>query len=390
MLTAEQNARLTQVGPGTPAGALLRSYWQPVAAAGELTTEKPIKRVRILGENLVVYRDTAGKYGLVGERCPHRSASLAYGKVEADGIRCPYHGWKFAGSGACIEQPAEPKDSTYKDQIEHPGYPVEMLGGMLFAYFGAGEAPPIPHWDVLAWTHGRRWVQIQSMLNCNWLQAMENSVDPSHLYWLHGQTGHLAKMMEGYEEEHEFIDFDYGIMKRRITPPSKPGGKPQVDQHPLLFPNTLRHVHKKDGNIRHNLQIRVPVDDTHTQIYVVIFEPTPDVQTAADQIVPWEVTPMKDEDGDYRMDMVLAQDVMAWETQGPVTDRSQEHLGSADKGVVKFRRLISDQIDLVEAGKAPLGTVKDADKGRLIELDVTNERIGIFGSARQGAASAAQ
>jgi 5,5'-dehydrodivanillate O-demethylase len=90
------------------------------------------------------------------------------------------------------------------------------------------------------------------------------------------------------------------------------------------------------------------------------------------------------------MDMVLAQDVMAWETQGPVTDRSQEHLGSADKGVVKFRRLISDQIDLVEAGKAPLGTVKDADKGRLIELDVTNERIGIFGSARQGAASAAQ
>ena len=112
MLTAEQNARLTQVGPGTPAGALLRRYWQPVAAAGELTEEKPIKRVRILGEDLVVYRDASGKYGLVGERCPHRSASLAYGKVEADGIRCPYHGWKFAASGACIEQPAEPKDST--------------------------------------------------------------------------------------------------------------------------------------------------------------------------------------------------------------------------------------------------------------------------------------
>ena len=280
MLTPEDNELLTRVGPGTPGGELLRRYWHPVAASAELTDEKPIKEVNILGELLVVYRDTSGNYGLVGERCPHRRASLAYGRVEADGIRCPYHGWKFDCRGTCIETPAEPKGSSFKDSIEHPGYPVRKLGGLLFAYMGPAPAPALPHWDVLTWEHGRRWVQRHSVVQCNWLQAMENSVDPSHLYWLHGATAHLAALMDEYEETHDFITFEHGIMKRRSTPIKGKGV--QVDQHPLLFPNILRHVahnKKQGGGLRHNLQFRVPIDDTHTQVFLAFFTPTAEVRS---------------------------------------------------------------------------------------------------------------
>ena len=379
MVTREDNEVMTRVDAASPGGQLLRRYWQPVAAASELTDEKPIKAVKVLGEKLVVYRDKSGNYGLVGEQCPHRSASLAYGRVDAEGIRCPYHGWKFNGAGRCIEQPAEPKNSNYKDEIEHPGYPVQKLGGMLFAYMGPGEAPALPRWDVLAWEHGRRWIVKQELLACNWLQCMENSVDPSHLYWLHGATAHLGKMGE-YDEKHDFIPFEHGIMKRRTTGVSG-GGHGEVDQHPLLFPNTLRHVLKtknvKDGKVRHNLQFRVPVDDTHTQVYVVYFEPSDTERTSADATVPMEHLAMRDAEGHYRLDQVLIQDAMAWETQGPVMDRSREHLGTGDKGIVIFRKMLRDQIEQVRRGAAPLGCLPKEKERPLIELDVINERIGV-------------
>lgn len=388
MVSREENDLMTRVGADTPGGQLLRRYWQPVAAASELTAEKPIKKVKVLGENLVVYRDTAGRYGLVGELCPHRMASLAYGRVDDEGIRCPYHGWKFDGHGKCIEQPAEPQNSRYKDEIEHPGYPVQKLGGLLFAYMGPGEAPALPRWDVLAWEHGRRWVVRQQLLDCNWLQAMENSVDPSHLFWLHGATAHLANTVDGYEEQHDFIPFDYGIMKRRTTPNRRKPGTSEVDQHPLLFPNALRHVLRtksQDLKIRHNIQFRLPVDDGHTQVFVVYFEPSDSVRTSADADVPLEHFNHKDENGEYRMDMVLAQDSMAWETQGAVMDRTREHLGAADRGVVILRRLLKEQIALVQAGGAPLGTQSATKQNAVIELDVINERIGV-GSYKPDAA----
>ena len=186
MLTRDENELLTRVGRGTPCGELLRRYWHPVAAAGELTDDKPIRPVKILGEDLVVYRDKKGKYGLVGEHCPHRLASLAYGRVEVDGIRCPYHGWKYDHTGQCLEQPAEPPDSSFKDRIKHVAYPVQYLGGLLYAYLGPPPAPLLPRWDVLVWQRGKRWIVKESLIECNWLQPMENSVDPSHLFWLHG------------------------------------------------------------------------------------------------------------------------------------------------------------------------------------------------------------
>src|SRR4051812_15720565 len=229
MLSREENELMTRVGPGTPGGELLRRYWQPVAVAGELTAEKPTKAVKLLGEELVLYRDKSGNYGLVGKHCPHRRAGLLYGRIEDDGIRCAYHGWKFNGAGKCLETPAEPRESTLKDRIKQTAYPVEKLGGMLFAYLGPLPAPLLPRWDVLAWERGLRTINIQEVLQCNWLQCMENSVDPSHLFWLHGASAHLATAVGEYGEQHDFTVFDHGIMKRRTTPARKPGAGPEID-----------------------------------------------------------------------------------------------------------------------------------------------------------------
>jgi 5,5'-dehydrodivanillate O-demethylase len=386
MLTREENEILTRVGRGTPGGELLRRYWHAVAAAGELSEEKPIKPVKILDEELVVYRDKSGRYGLVGEHCPHRMASLAFGRIDEEGIRCPYHGWKFDGTGKCLEQPAEPEERSYKDKIKHTAYPVERLGGLLFAYLGPEPKPLLPRWDVLAWENGKRWIEVHETLNCNWLQPTENSVDPSHLYWLHRDTAHLGSHVDRYDEEHEFIPFEFGIMKRRITAGRKPGAAPEIDQHPLLFPNTLRHVFrtiKTDNKLRHNLQIRSPIDDSHTQVFVVYFTPNETDHSPADGDVPWEFFAMRDEQGRYRLDQVLVQDAMAWETQGKITDRTQEHLGVGDEGIILMRKTLREQIELVRNGREPLGVIRDPNKNKIIELDVINERIGLFGSQTQ-------
>ncbi|MEX0802295.1 MAG: Rieske 2Fe-2S domain-containing protein, partial [Candidatus Binatia bacterium] len=345
MLTREENELLTQVGRGTPCGELLRRYWHPVAAAGELTDEKPIRAVKMLGEELVVYRDKKGGYGLVGEHCPHRLASLAYGRVEDEGIRCPYHGWKFDAAGKCLAQPAEPPASTFKDRIKHVAYPVESLGGLLFAYLGPEPKPFLPMWDVLVWRNGKRWILKESIIECNWLQPMENSVDPSHLFWLHGDTAHLAPRVKKYAEQHEFIRFEFGIKKRRTTLPFATGEGSEIDEHPLLFPTTLRHVAPYDDGKahRHNLQIRVPVDDHHTQVFRVNFVPSPNEKAAADNEVPFRFSSLKNGPRDYNMGMVSAQDSMAWETQGKVTDRTQEHLGAGDEGVIALRKLMQEQ-----------------------------------------------
>lgn len=390
MLSKSENDILTKVGPGTPAGELLRRYWHPVAVAGELTSEKPIKAVKILGESLVVFRMPANegeaqpRYGLVAEQCQHRLASLAYGRVDAEGIRCPYHGWKYAPNGRCIEQPAEPKGSTYKDEIEHAGYPVQKLGGLLYAYMGPAPAPLLPRWDVLVREDGRRWIVAESVIDCNWLQAMENSVDPAHLYWLHNTTGHLGDFLKKYEEKREFIKFEWGIIKRRTTPGKTPADAPMVDEHPLLFPTILRHVSNEvhgerddEKRFRHNIQIRVPIDDTHIKVYRVNFVPNATDRSPPDIDSPFEYRPLKSEQGEYLMNIVSAQDSMAWETQGAIADRSRENLGVSDVGIVMLRKLVKEQIDIVAAGGDPMGTIRDPAKNKIIVIDVINERMGL-------------
>jgi 5,5'-dehydrodivanillate O-demethylase len=390
----DENETLTRVGPGTPAGELLRRYWHPVAVAGELTTEKPIKAVKLLGERLVVFRLAPGadesepRYGLVAEQCRHRLASLAYGRVDHEGIRCPYHGWKYDLRGRCLETPPEPSDSEYYGEIRQPAYPVHKLAGLLFAYMGPEPAPLLPRWDVLVREDGRRWVTVESVIDCNWLQPMENSVDPSHLYWLHGETSYLGREMRQYQEKHEFIRFEYGITKRRITPGKTPSDPPVVDEHPLVFPTMLRHVSPavrgvKNGPYRHNMQIRVPLDDTRTQVYRVNFIPSATERSPAGQDPPHEYRALKSPEGEYYMDIVSAQDSMAWETQGAITDRTQEHLGVGDRGIVLFRKLLKEQIEIVRNGGEPMGVIRDPARNKIIEFDVINEMIGLYRSTAE-------
>src|SRR5579864_1465096 len=184
-LTAEENAFLTQVGPGTPGGELLRRYWLPIAAAQELTEESPTKFVRVLGEDLVLFKDKEGRYGLVQDHCPHRGASLLYGRVEARGIACAYHGWLYDTQGNCLETPAEPADSKLYLTVKHRAYPVEPLFGLYWTYMGPAPVPPLRKLDIWARPDGTRKLAVHPVIDCNWFQAMENSVDPAHLQILH-------------------------------------------------------------------------------------------------------------------------------------------------------------------------------------------------------------
>ena len=398
MLNQADNEALTRVGRGTPAGELLRRYWHPVAMAAELSEAKPTKVVTLLAEKLVLFRlppdvgQTKPQYGLMAEQCPHRLASLSFGRVDEKGIRCPYHGWKYDLQGRCIEQPAEPSDSTYKNEIVQPAYPVQIMAGLLFAYLGPLPAPLLPRWDVLVREDGKRRVFVESTINCNWLQPMENSVDPAHFYWLHGVAfgsgaGYM-NMNRSFAEKSSFIRFEHGIIKRRLMQAENPQDPPLIDEHPLVFPSALRNVTPDrsgiylDANgkkaVRHDMQIRVPVDDTHTMVFVVEFIPTPAENSPPDQEYPYEYVSLKDADGKYLFNLIHAQDAMAWETQGSITDRSKEHLGASDIGVMMLRKLVKEQIEVVRKGGDPLGVIRDPAKNQLIDFGVINERIGVF------------
>src|SRR5258706_10525304 len=184
--------------------------------------DKPVKPVRLMGEDLVLYRDRAGTYGLVGRHCPHRRADLSYGYVEDCGLRCTYHGWRFDETGRCLEQPyeeTEDPDSRFKDRVHLTAYPVEAKAGLLWAYLGPQPAPLVPTWEPFTWPNG--FVQIViSQVPCNWFQCQENSVDPVHFEWMHMNWSVRLKNQGGpYSPRHmklEFDEFDYGISYRRL------------------------------------------------------------------------------------------------------------------------------------------------------------------------------
>src|SRR5947209_4459875 len=196
MLTAEQNERLTQVARGTPMGDLMRRYWQPIAASAELT-DNPFrtKAVRVMGEDLVLFRTRDGRLGLIEKHCAHRRADLAYGMAEEDGLRCQYHGWKYGLNGQCLEQPFEEvihPDGAFKQTVQLQSYPVQEQAGLVFAYLGPQPAPLLPNWAPLVWDNVVRDIAI-SVLPCNWLQCQENSMDPVHVEWLHSTYSKYVK-----------------------------------------------------------------------------------------------------------------------------------------------------------------------------------------------------
>lgn len=374
MLTEEENRLLTQVGPGTPSGELLRRYWQPICPAKELTADTPRRRITMLGEDLVVFFFAPDRYVLMAERCAHRGASLFYGYQEDDcRVRCAYHGWTYDATGRCVEQPFEPPGSHYNEKVGQRAYPVQKLAGMLFAYMGPQPAPLLPRWDVLVRRDGRRTIQVHPTLECNYLQAQENSVDTVHTYYLHGVMMQ-RKGLPGGEyylrpiERYEYEATEWGIVKRRHY-----GGENAETEkgHPAVFPNMLR-VPEHDRQAFH---WRVPIDDTHTRILWMGFVPDKEgrIIDQPDSDIPVEyLPPLVKPTGEYEMTTFQSQDKMAWETQGPIYDRTNEHLSASDRGVIMWRKMLREQIEIVRNGGRPMALVWDPATNGVIDF-VTSE-----------------
>lgn len=369
MMSNETNERLTKVGPGTPMGALLRCYWHPIAASSELPLGSVLP-VKLLGENLALYRSDSGDLGLMAERCPHRGASLAFGIPEEGGLRCPYHGWKFDDHGQCVEQPAEPVDSTFCHRIRIPAYPIKELGGLIWAYLGAEPIPLLPRFDLFARDDLDRSISI-SHLPCNWLQIMENSLDPVHREYLHGMYSNYVLKMQGKkqadpEPHHEklaFDEFEFGITKRRLVEGQSEDCDDWRIGHPMLWPNILS-VGNEDNP---SFQIRVPLDDANTRHYWYLAKPRPD-GSGQQEHIPVADLPFMDESGRFIVDTISGQDMMVWVTQGPIADRTTERLGTSDKGVILYRRLLLEQMLLVERGEDPPGVIRDPARDEIIDI----------------------
>jgi 5,5'-dehydrodivanillate O-demethylase len=375
MLTSEENELLARIGPGTRMGALMRRYWQPMAATAEMT-ERWTMRVRLLGEDLVLYRDRSGRFGLVDEVCPHRRASLAYGIPDQDGIRCPYHGWKFDGTGRCIDQPNEPEGSAFKDKVTTAAYPVRDFGGMLWAYLGPLPAPEIPAVDGFVVDGAIRLVG-KAIVPCNWLQIMENSVDPIHTEWAHGHLSEFVRQGEGTRpstRRHErirFKEFEHGIYKQRLLRGQSEDADDWTVGHPVLFPNILAVGNASPTWRNYAYQIRVPMDDENTlHLWYNAYVPPAGAVAPPhlfERMWVYDV-PYRDERGEFTLQYTDSQDIMNWITQGSIADRSLERLGTTDVGIIAFRQMLLRELDKVEAGQDPMFFVRDPAQNPVIHL----------------------
>lgn len=380
MLSAEKNDRLTKVGPGTPMGELLRRYWWPILPARDLGVW-PVQR-RLLGEDWVLFRDGQGRLGILEAHCPHRRAALRLGFCEQTGLRCGYHGWLYDADGQCLEQPGEPDGSTFKHRIRARAGKLQELGGLLFAYVGPDPAPLLPRYDLFV--QDGVWRDIgHAEVPCNFLQIMENSVDPHHVEWLHGRYGSYLREADGAEplavlaKKHVKVAFDvfeHGILKRRVLEGHTEQDEDWAVGHPLVFPHMLRI----GGGGLSFFQIRVPIDDGTTwHVWYQTYRPTGrTVPPQAPEDVPVYEVPLYDERGEFIRDYVDGQDIMAWVTQGRVADRTREHLGKSDLGVIVLRRLFQEQIDRVEEGLDPICTYRDPSENEHIALPQETEKFG--------------
>lgn len=378
MLSAERNSRLTQVDAGTPMGELLRRYWWPIALSADLIAPD-LRKVRLLGEDLVLYRLTDGSVHLLEDRCPHRGAALSYGIVEHDGLRCPYHGWLFDGGGTCLAQPGEPEGSTFAHRVRATAYAARELGGLIFAYLGPGPAPILPRYDLFCWEDAIRDIGY-AVVPCNFVQIMENAVDLDHVAWLHGRYSEwLAERGRGVRipatfaklnREVAFEEFEHGILMRRRLDGQDRGADDWSVGHPLIFPHMLR----LGGGGSSHFHLRVPIDNENTRVlWYTAWRPgglpVPEPGPISSFEVPWRWP-----DGEFRVDHVEGQDIMAWVTQGRIADRTREHLGAVDRGVILLRRMYFQAMSEVAAGRDPLGVHRGADE--IIDIPQEQEKFG--------------
>ena len=264
MLTQEQNETLTRCGPGTPVGELLRRYWFPVALSLDLPP-RSVRKVRLLCEDLALYRLGDGSLHLLEDRCPHRGVALSFGMVEDNGLRCPYHGWLFGGSGACLEQPGEPAGAGFACKVRARSHPVQELGGLVFAYLGPSPAPALPRYDLYCWEAHRDIGHAK--IRCNFIQTMENAVDLDHVAWLHGRYSawlsnrglpvNIPNTFAKLNREVRFEETEYGILMRRQLQGQDSMSDDWSVGHPSIFPNMVRI----GGGGSYGFHLRVPVDD---------------------------------------------------------------------------------------------------------------------------------
>jgi 5,5'-dehydrodivanillate O-demethylase len=353
MLTKDENELFMRVGPGTPMGNVMRRYWQPVGCS-ELVTSKP-QRVRVFGEDLVLYRGEDGSVGLMELRCAHRRVNLDFGRVEGDCIRCPYHGWLYDQSGQCVEQPAEPEGSTFKDKVRLASYPVQEFSGLVFAYMGPGPAPLLPMYDVLRMTAGVKELMMQTV-HTNWLAHVENTVDISHLAWLHGYTfpAYGARKLTYHWNRKE-----YGVDNVMLV-----DGSDDTHVSCTAYPTTNRFALPpvdKSGELVLTMIFRVPIDDESIKQYFVRFYPSEkhSFVTRTRDPKPGVYAPLEN---DWWGIDVPDQDRMAIEQQGVMADRTHERLGASDGGIILLRQMMRESVDAVAKGNDPPCVIRDASK----------------------------
>ena len=393
MIDAEENVRFTRVGPGTPGGKLLRNYWYPITTEERLTAE-PVQPVRLLGEDLVVFRDGKGTLGLVDERCPHRGASLGYGYPEVEGLRCPYHGWMFDSQGKCLDTPNTSPDSPkFRASCAITSYPVRTMGGLVFAYLGPDPPPVLPRYDLFTVEEDETTFRDVgwAVVPCNWLQIMENSCDPIHVEWLHGRffDYHLEKagqdpttLVSGHHIKMSFDLFEHGLIKRRLREGQSESHDDWTIGHPTIFPNFL----KVGGRGMGSFQIRVPMDDENTLHFWYCVFKLPDSQRSVVEQVrrlpyTYEVQ-IRDSSGRFLVNTLDSQDAMAWVTQGPIADRTREHLCSSDRGIVLFRNMLRAQLEVSDAGQRPMNVFQDDGAEQpILSLPLEDKELGIGGDS---------
>jgi phthalate 4,5-dioxygenase len=396
MLSREDNELLTRTGPGTAMGELLRRYWIPVVQAGELASGGRVKRVQLLGERLIAYRTPDGRPGLAGEGCPHRGASLYFGRVEPGGIRCVYHGWKFGLDGQCVEMPSE-AESSFAAKVRHTSYRCLERGGVVWAYMGPGEAPALPdlEWTLLPESHLFISKRVQ---DCNWFQALEGGIDSSHISFLHAPIDHgdavitqemdrasfgvgAAVQTGDRAPRFEVVDTDSGALigARRTqadgqwywritqflmpfyTMPPTGLDEPVVQSH-IWVPMDDTHVvnwmvtwHTERPLTGEEIAVHLEGRGAHVCDYAPeIAEPYGDVRTAAnrdnDYFMDWDA---------HRTQMFCGirgfgvQDQAIQESQGAIVDRSQERLGTSDAAIIHVRRRLMGAARAVSDGAAP-------------------------------------
>lgn len=357
---------LTEVGPGTSMGELLRRYWHPIGEVAD-ATDVP-RRVKVLGEELILFRDTTGRPGLVYPHCAHRGTSLFYGKVEERGIRCCYHGWLFDVEGRCVEQACEPEGGRGRDRIRQPWYPLQEQYGLIWAYLGPAEKKPtLPRYECLERLDPGEHLEVNArslggggpvVIDCNWLQHYENLVDPFHVVVLHSTfsgTQFVEQMALMPQVEWDVVELGVRTTSRRQLPDGRTFRRVSQAGIPTLRVIPSPRVGKY-GRVE-SLGWILPIDDHHFRIYAVGRVSEPGELTRMRSRMNgklWEELTEEEHQqspGDYE----------AMVSQGRVAKHSEEHLATTDRGLVMLRRYLLRQAEAVQRGEDPAGVSFDPD-----------------------------